>query len=136
MASIRPSTWAGTPESMCAGGVPIRAGQYSRTRSWLPPMPPLATITALPRSSNSSTTSRLLAVPAGGVVAAQDAAAHPDHRAGLDDELVDPMAELQHGVAAAHRARATAFWNGSSSPGPVPQTMWNRGTELPWPVAV
>ena len=24
---------------------------------------------------------------------------------------------------------------GAKSPGPVPQTMWKRGTEFPWPVA-
>jgi hypothetical protein len=28
-----PSTYAGTPESMCDGGVPSRSGQAARTRS-------------------------------------------------------------------------------------------------------
>ena len=46
MPSIRPSTWAGTPATIVLGGVPSRAGQALRTRSWLPPMPPLVTITA------------------------------------------------------------------------------------------
>ena len=32
------------------------------------------------------------------------------------------------------RAR-TRRTNGSSTPGPVPQVTWNRGTELPWPRA-
>src|SRR5690606_39589049 len=41
MANIRPSTWAGTPESMFLGGCPSQDGQCLRTRSKLPPMPPL-----------------------------------------------------------------------------------------------
>ncbi len=41
-----PSTKSGTPDSMNFGGVPIRSGQFLRTRSWLPPMPPDVTITA------------------------------------------------------------------------------------------
>ena len=31
---------------------------------------------------------------------------------------------------------STAAWNGATMPGPVPHVMWNRGTELPGPVAV
>ena len=49
MPSIRPSTCAGTPATMRAGGVPSRSGQARRTRSWLPPMPPLVTMTACAR---------------------------------------------------------------------------------------
>ena len=32
--------------------------------------------------------------------------------------------------------RSIASWNGATIPGPVPHVMWNRGTELPGPVAV
>jgi hypothetical protein len=63
MSSIRPSTWAGTPVSMLAGGVPSVEGQYCRTRSWLPPMPPLATTTAGAVSSKSPRTERLDETP-------------------------------------------------------------------------
>ena len=38
---MRPSTWAGTPEIICFGGLPSRSGQLRRTSSWLPPIPPL-----------------------------------------------------------------------------------------------
>src|SRR5690606_36299765 len=63
MANIRPSTWAGTPESMFLGGCPSQDGQCLRTRSKLPPMPPLETRTAWAWNSNSPTTSRELASP-------------------------------------------------------------------------
>ena len=47
--SIRPSTCSGTPEIIRFGGVPSRAGQYARTRSWSAPIPPDVTITACAR---------------------------------------------------------------------------------------
>jgi len=53
MPIIRPSTCAGTPDSMLAGGVPRRSGHAARTRSWLPPIPPEVTMTACARNSNS-----------------------------------------------------------------------------------
>ena len=43
MPIIRPSTCSGTPEIMNLGGSPRRLGQWARTRSWLPPIPPEAT---------------------------------------------------------------------------------------------
>jgi hypothetical protein len=43
-----------------------------------------------------------------------------------------PEGELDLPSDAASR---TVAMNGSSTPGPVPQVMWNRGTELPGPVA-
>lgn len=42
-----------------AGGVPIRSGQYRRTMSWLPQIPPVVMMTACADSSNSPTSSRL-----------------------------------------------------------------------------
>ena len=43
------------------------------------------------------------------------------------------------GISASTRPRAacsrTRRSNGSSTPGPVPQVKWKRGTELPWPCA-
>jgi hypothetical protein len=32
-------------------------------------------------------------------------------------------------------ACSSAVWNGATTPGPVPQVMWKRGTELPGPSA-
>src|SRR3984885_12716468 len=63
MPIIRPSTCAGTPEIMCRGGVPSRAGHAARTRSWLPPMPPEETMTAWACSSKSPVGVRVLACP-------------------------------------------------------------------------
>src|SRR5215213_5434652 len=65
IASMRPSTWAGTPEIMRSGGAPNRSGQNSRTRSWSAPMPPDATITAWARRAKVPTGSRELAAPLG-----------------------------------------------------------------------
>jgi hypothetical protein len=63
MASIRPSTDAGTPLSISAGAEPIPVGQFARTSSWFPPIPPLATMTAGARTSKEPIVSRLLAAP-------------------------------------------------------------------------
>ena len=63
MASMRPSTCSGTPEIIRSGAGPIRSGQFSRTRSGLPPMPPEVTITTGACSSNSPVTVRELRVP-------------------------------------------------------------------------
>ena len=49
--------------------MPNREGQYERTRSWLPPMPPLVTMTACARISNSPDADRLDAAPRGAVKA-------------------------------------------------------------------
>src|SRR3954447_24972000 len=39
--SIRPSTWAGTPEIIVSGAGPNRdTGQFLRTNWWFAPMPP------------------------------------------------------------------------------------------------
>ncbi len=70
-------------------------GQFLRTSSWLPPMPPLATITAGARRSNSPTRSRLLARAALGVVGREHAAAHPDDGSVLDDERGHLVPESQ-----------------------------------------
>src|SRR3712207_7637256 len=51
--SMRPSTCAGTPERSRCGAGPRRAGQFCRTRSWLPPIPPEVTTTACAETSNS-----------------------------------------------------------------------------------
>ena len=61
--SMRPSTWAGTPESIRCGAGPSRAGQFLRTSSWLPPMPPAVTTTACAVSSKSPVSVRELASP-------------------------------------------------------------------------
>ncbi len=92
MPIIRPSTCAGTPLSSCSGTRPIRLGQFCRTRSWFPPMPPLATITADARNSNSPTAFRDDCHTARRSRRLQHRAAHPDHGAVLDDQLVDAMA--------------------------------------------
>ena len=135
MPSILPSTCAGTPESIRCGGVPSRSGQLARTRSWLPPMPPEVTITAWARSSKAPATSRLLAVPALGVGGLQDLAADRVHGCPpLRDRPVTRWRKRSSTRPRATPAR-TRRSNGATRPGPVPQVMWKRGTELPCPVA-
>ena len=80
---------------MCFGGVPSHSGQALRTRSWLPPMPPLATTTAAASIANSPISSRLLASPRCGLIRSQDAAGDADDGAVAPDELVDPVPEAQ-----------------------------------------
>ena len=136
MPSIRPSTKAGTPDSIDFGAGPRRSvGQNSRMRSKLPPMPPLVTITAPARASNS-----------------------PDRRRGswqhrewmhrqqaprrvapttAPDSVMSSSTRWRKRSSARPEATAsrTLATNGAMTPGPVPQVMWNRGTELPCPVA-
>src|SRR5262249_13676484 len=89
---IRPSTCAGTPLSNCSGTRPIRGGQFFRTRSWLPPMPPLATITAGARNSNLPKAFRDDATPRAAAGSSSTARRTPPTPPVLADGLVDAMA--------------------------------------------
>src|SRR6476469_2664482 len=134
MPSIRPSTWAGTPATMRVGGAPSRSGQACRTRSWLPPMPPLVTTTAWAVSSKSPTSSRLLGRPR-----STSSGARTRPRTPVTVPTVRTSSSTRWRKAKVTRPLATAARtrraNGSTSPGPVPQVMWKRGTELPCPSA-
>ena len=94
MPIIRPSTCAGTPESMRAGGGAEPRRPASRTRSWLPPIPPEVTITACARNSNSPA-----AVRDDGVAARRRRSARgwcpdtPSTAPSGDGERVDPVPE-------------------------------------------
>ena len=134
MPSIRPSTWAGTPATIVFGGVPSRAGQALRTRSWLPPMPPEVTITACARSSKSPTSTRLLALPRSTRVGSRTAPRTPTTvpPSTTSSSTRCRKANRIRPVATCSRTRRS---NGATTPGPVPQVMWKRGTELPWPSA-
>ena len=110
------------------------AGQALRTRSWSPPMPPLVTITAWPRSSKSPTSSRLVGRPRSGAVGRQGPALDAGHGPAVDHQAVDAVPEPQRDPARSATCSRTRFSNGSTTPGPVPQVRWNRGTELPCPL--
>ena len=134
IASIRPSTCAGTPESMCAGGSPSRSGQFERTSSWLPPMPPVVAITAWARERELAGRLAVCRPRRARPRWARASCRHAGHGA-----VGGGAARRRGGGSAARRARArprsrTRRSNGSTTPGPVPQVMWKRGTELPWPV--
>src|SRR3954451_9352667 len=131
---MRPSRCAGTPDSMWSRGVPSRFGQAARTRSWLPPIPPDATITTGARSSNSPVTSRLLGAPRSAESGARTAPRTPTTRPSstMSSSTRWRFRMDTRPLAAAACTRRT---NGSTTPGPVPQVMWNRGTELPCPPA-
>ena len=132
---MRPSTWSGTPEIICFGGVPSRSGQLRRTSSWLAPMPPEVTSTTGASSANSPTAVRELRSPRRTPLGSSTSPRTPVDRAAGDHELVDLVAEAQLDQPARGCASRTRRSNGSSTPGPVPQVRWKRGTELPWPVA-
>ena len=96
IASIRPSTCAGTPEIMCSGGSPSRSrGHFSRTRSWLPPIPPVVTITACACSSKSPAASRFDATPRARRARREQRAADAVDGAAARRQLVDAVAEAQ-----------------------------------------
>ena len=98
-------------------------------------MPPEVTITAWAVSSKSPAASRFDSpARAATALGASTRAAHAGDRAAGDDQLVHAVAEAQldQPFATASRTRRS---NGSTTPGPVPQVMWKRGTELPWPSA-
>ena len=98
-------------------------------------MPPDDTIVAPAVISNASTTSRELATPR---AAPEGARMSP---VGAGDGAVLDVSATSRGGAARIVTRpcaspaSTAAWNGATTPGPVPQVMWKRGTELPGPVA-
>src|SRR6478735_2479852 len=100
--SMRPSTCSGTPDSSWPGTRPIRVGQFLRTRSWLPPMPPLATMTAWARNSKSRRAVREDATPRAADVGSSTAprtvvtaAFRPaDERERLQPALAEPAALL------------------------------------------
>src|SRR3954470_19431349 len=133
--SIRPSTCAGTPESSRCGAGPRRAGQFLRTSSWLPPMPPEVTTTACAVISNGSTSTRELASPRATSLGSSTCPRTP---------VTAPSVTTRSSTRCRNRSWTRPFSaasfprraNGATMPGPVPQTMWNRGTELPCPVAV
>ncbi len=102
----------GRRRSSASAACPSRSGQFWRTRSWLPPMPPEVTITAPALSSNSPTTSRELGLPARDRARAPARCrVTPVDGAVVDGQLVDPVAEAQvdqpaaRGLAHAPRER-------------------------------
>src|SRR3954453_24194988 len=133
--SIRPSTCAGTPESSRCGAGPRRAGQFLRTSSWLPPMPPEVTTTACAVISNGSTSTRELASPRATSLGSSTCPRTP---------VTAPSVTTRSSTRCRNRSWTRPFSaasftrreNGATMPGPVPQAMWNRGPELPCPVAV
>ena len=90
-----PSTCAGTPDSSRCGAGPSRAGQFLRTRSWLPPMPPEVTTTACAVISKSLDLGARARLAAGDVAGLEHRAAHAGDRAAGDDQLGDPVPEAQ-----------------------------------------
>ena len=112
MPSMRPSTWSGTPDSMCSGGSPRRFGQLLRTRSWLAPMPPDVTITACAFSAKSPTTVREERAPRSTLLGSSTSPRTPSTTPPLVVSVVHPMAEAQRDEAGlrrlAHTLRRTA----------------------------
>ena len=132
--SMRPSTCSGTPEIMCFGGTPSRAGQLARTRSWSAPMPPAVTSTAGACSSKLPVSVRELAVPRAASLGARTAPRTPS---------TVPFVTRSSSTRCRNRSCTSPFSTaartrrskGSTMPGPVPHVTWNRGTELPCPSA-
>ena len=131
---MRPSTWAGTPEIMCVGGLPSRSGQFLRTSSWFPPMPPEVTITIGALSSKSPVSSRLLDRPRAHESGASTLPVTPV-TAPLEVRSLSTRWRKRRSTSPRSAASRTRATNGPTTPGPVPHAMWKRGTELPCPMA-
>lgn len=111
----------------------MRFGQFFCTRSQLPPMPPEVTSTAPARISKSPTTVREDVTPRATSVGSRTAPRTP-----VATPSVTTTSSTRCRKAGITLPRSipsrTMRSKISTSPGPVPQVRWNRGTELPWPV--
>src|SRR3954467_6356214 len=133
--SMWPSTCAGTPDSSRCGAGPSRAGQFRRTISWLPPMPPAVTTTACAVIAKSPISVRELASPRATPLPSSTAPRTPVTAPSVTSSS-DTRCRKRSSTRPASTAARTRRAHGSTTPGRVPQTMWKRGTELPGPVAV
>lgn len=92
------------------------------------------TITAWALSSKAPATSRLLGLPRS---ASEGSRTSPLTVSTLPAVRDSPVTRWRKRSSTSPRATParTRRSNGATSPGPVPQVMWKRGTELPCPVA-
>ncbi len=97
-------------------------------------MPPEATTTAWERSTKSPTTSRVVATPRAERSAARSRPATPSTFPAVVVSRVTRWRGASRTSPASTAAR-TCRAKGATTPGPVPHTMWKRGTEFPGPVA-
>ena len=134
MPSIRPSTWAGTPLIMCSGGLP---------EALRPALAHEVVVAADAAAGDDDGLGADLEVAddlaragraAGDVARREHVAADAVDDAAGRRQLVDAVAEAQR-----HQAAVDSLLDPPDErlehTGPVPQVMWKRGTELPWPVA-
>ena len=119
---------------MRSGGRPSLEGQASRTSSWLAPIPPEVTITAWAPSSNSPAGVRELGCPRETELGSSTVPATP---ASAPPFRVSESTRWRNFSVTRPRATPsrTRRSNGSTTPGPAPHAMWNRGTEFPCSVA-
>lgn len=97
-------------------------------------MPPEVTITAWALSSNAPVVSRLLAVPRSAPLSWRIS---PVTVSTSPPERPRPVTRWRKRAWTSPFAipSRTLRSKGATTPGPVPQVMWKRGTELPWPLA-
>ena len=114
--------------------MPSRSGQLRRTSSWLAPMPPEVTNTTGASSENSPAAVRELGSPRRTGLASSTSPRTP-LTAPPESTSSSTLWRKRSSTSPREAASRTRRTNGSSTPGPVPQVRWKRGTELPWPVA-
>src|SRR3954447_11204596 len=134
--SIRPSTWAGTPEIIVSGAGPNRdTGPFLRTNWWFAPMPPDVTRTAGARISKFPAASREDALPRSTSVSSSTVPRTPT-TAPSSTIRSSTWCRNRNVTRPARSAASTGWAKIRTTSGPVPQARWNRGTELPCPSAV
>ena len=98
-------------------------------------MPPVVTTTAWAVSSKSPTTSRFDGAPRGPSSGARTAPRTPVTAPPVTTSSSTRCRWRKRDEPARPRPRSALRTNGSTTPVPVPQVTWNRGTELPCPPA-
>jgi len=101
----------------------------------LPPIPPEVTTTACAEISKEPTSVRELASPRATPLGSRT----PPRTPVTTPSVTTRSSTRCRNFSCTRPFSAAAFtrsMNGLTTPGPVPQVMWNRGTELPCPVAV
>ena len=98
-------------------------------------MPPEVTTTAGARSSNSPATSRDELTPRSASLGASTVPRTPT-TAPSSTISSSTWCRKPNSTSPRSSPASTGSANTRTTSGPVPQVRWNRGTELPWPVAL
>ena len=123
-------------DHLASAALPSRAGQFARTRSWLRADAAGGDDHRLGRGGRSRRRpSREVGAPRATSAGSSISPRTPVDGAARAVTSSSTRCRNRSGHLTVPDGSRTRRTNGSSTPGPVPQMMWNRGTELPCPPA-